>query len=284
MTIETTNTIIKDATKLDPNKTYLVTADGYVEEKAIDPMKEKWYTIKEATKESSEKYATLHNAIARGCLLATLIPDSKNGHYLIKESDLIEWLYDRKKIRNQKKYDHYMATIHKNVHSKKDSIQLPVDSNGVPMMDTTTVAERVGYAKTSIINAVSRGSLKASKLRGPKGMQWYISETDFQEWVTGTKHDNHKGAKKVEHAEEHKEGLSMVISVPTENFKSLKDINAEIQKLMDYCYKLGFEDGKVSVEHDISDEYNKGFAEGKKQATKEFLSMQEELMAMVKGV
>ncbi len=52
---------------------------------------------------------------------------------------------------------------------------------------------------------------------------------------------------------------------------------AHIQALIDNSYKKGFEDGKLSIEQDISDEYRKGFEEGKKQA-------KDELLAMLKGV
>ena len=299
-TIEKTNAIINGVvTTIDPNKEYTMTKDGLVETK--DPLKEKWYRISEAAKEIRVSDQTVRNAITFGHLLATETPDSSapGFHYMIKESDLIDWMDDKKKVRNQKKYDSYIARMREyRARNSKGKVlvtyEIPVDENGVKMIDANTVAERCGYKLTSIHNAISRNNLKATKHYVGGRSRWYISEADYKAWRENGSHDNHRGAKmkfdntniigKVENVEEHKEGLSMVISVPTENFKSLKDINTEIQKLMDYCYKLGFEDGKVSVEHDISDEYNKGFAEGKKQAMKEFLSMQEELTAMVKGV
>lgn len=114
-TIEKTNAIINgtatkpvtDVTKLDPNKTYDITADGYVERK--DPTKEKWYTVKQAAKELRIPGTNVRMLIYRGVLDAKEIPGhSCTGYiWMISETALTEYLEDPKKVRNPKAREDY---------------------------------------------------------------------------------------------------------------------------------------------------------------------------------
>lgn len=117
--ISTTTKPITDVAKLDPNKTYDLTEEGYVEHK--DPTKEKWYTVKQAAKELRIPGTNVRMLIYRGVLDAKEIPGhSCTGYiWMISETALTEYLEDPKKVRNPKAREEYnkrqLASMHKRV-------------------------------------------------------------------------------------------------------------------------------------------------------------------------
>ena len=87
-----------DIRELDTNKNYDFDpiTKTWVEQKVVDPMKEPYYTVEEASKEARVKPATIRRAIQKGTLKAIQISDSSRWgfHYMVKESELISWLDD----------------------------------------------------------------------------------------------------------------------------------------------------------------------------------------------
>ena len=269
-TIENTNIILNGTkTKIDPNKEYTLTKDGLVETK--DPLKEKWYRISEAAKEICVSDQTIRNAIMLGNLIATQIPDSSSPgyHWMIKESDLIEWLDDKKKIRNQKKRDEYNANVRSRYAGKANSTEKityeePVDKDGVKMLSIYAAADRCGFKPSSINNAIHRHSLKATKHCVGGRSRWYITEADYKTWIENGSHTNHRD-KKVE-----SEPTDIKNAIVDQKYpKGVSDIADQIKKLLDEAYQKGFADGKASVEYNIE--------EVKNQA-------KDELLAALKGM
>lgn len=286
---------ITDVTKLDPNKEYDITAEGYVEHK--DPLKEKWYTASEASKEAGVSSINIRCAIYSGRLLATQIPDSSRYgfHYMIRETDLIEWMEDKSAVRNPKAHEEYNRKTLERIKSEPNKEYIPVDENGVQFMPVHKAAERIGRSGSFIRNAINNGELKATKGFIHSHHAMFISESDLMEFVSKSEKlvKSMKRVKALTDAEE--EGIKeankeiaakMEMESDRHYASSIKDIHpindklsvkvdvlmAHIQALVDNAYKMGFEDGKLSVEHDISDEYRKGFEEGKKQAKDELLA------------
>ena len=282
-TIENTNIILNGAkTKIDPNKEYTLTKDGLVETK--DPLKEKWYRVCEAAKEIGVSDQTIRNAIMLGNLVATQTPDSSapGYHWMIKESNLIEWLDDKKKIRNQKKRDEYNANVRARYAGKANSTEEityeePVDKDGVKMLSIYTAADRCGYKASSIRNAIHRHSLKATKHYVGGLSRWYITEADYKAWIENGSHTNHRN-KKVE-------------SEPTDIQNDVVDQKKEttVRPVVDYSKitysekeeKLSLEKISSLIQNFMEDEihkaYMKGFEEGRAKA-------REEMIAIIKEV
>ena len=287
MTIETTNTIIKDAAKLDPNKNYTLTAEGFVEDKTIDPGKEKWYKVPEAAKELGKSTAVISSAIKRGTLIAKEIPGkSKTGYiYMISETALAEYLEDPSVIRdpekNQKARNEWVSWKKRRTGNTGKP---PVDENGNPMLSIDDIHERTGRGFTAIRNAITKGFLVADKYLCGRAHKWFASEEDVKAWVENLERNERVAAEKKETPVEKKEEVVVKSSgryIPND----LNNIQLAIAELMvkareeayDEAYKKGFEDGKLWSEHDASDEYRKGYEQGKKEA-------KEELLAVLKGV
>lgn len=155
-------------------------------------------------------------------------------------------------------------------------------------------AKELRITAGAVRSAITRGSLIAKEIpgRSPTGYIRMISESDLLAYLENPKmvrdpkkrseynavqysriKESRKKMKENAPAVEKKDKApSAIISIPTDEIKSLKNITSEMQKLMDYCYKLGFEDGKLSVENDSSDEYRKGYEQGKKEAKEELLA------------
>lgn len=310
-TIQETNRIINsrskaitDINKLDPNKTYDVTADGYVERK--DPLKEKWYKVGEAAKESGASQISIRTAIYSGRLIATQIHDSSRygHHYLIRETDLIEWMENKSEVRNPKAHEEYNRKTLERVKSEAKPDYIPVDEDGVQCMPVHKAAERIGRSGSFIRNAINRGELKTTKgFIGGHHAQ-FISEADLMEFVSKSEKliKSMKRVKVLNDAETATVDLNKGISgtdttsghrveLDAEEIKNiavaeiekrlegttLYSIFSEVKHLIKKAYDLGVSDAKLSFEQDISDEYRKGFEEGKKQA-------KDELLAMLKGV
>lgn len=70
-----------------------------MEEKNV--LKEKWFTVKEASHEAGVSGDTINNAIKEGKLVARQMSDSSRWgfHYLISESELLTWVEDRKTVK-----------------------------------------------------------------------------------------------------------------------------------------------------------------------------------------
>lgn len=70
-----------------------------MEEKNV--LKEKWFTVKEASHEAGVSGNTINNAIKEGKLVARQMSDSSRWgfHYLISESELLTWVEDRKTVK-----------------------------------------------------------------------------------------------------------------------------------------------------------------------------------------
>lgn len=64
-------------------------------------LKEKWFTVKEASHEASVSGNTINMAIKEGKLVARQMSDSSRWgfHYLIAESELLRWVEDRKTVK-----------------------------------------------------------------------------------------------------------------------------------------------------------------------------------------
>ena len=140
-TIQNTNAIINGSTTtLDPNKTYIMTENGLVEDKAIDPMKEKWYRISEAAKELGVQTTNIRNAIHRGSLIAKEIPGrSSTGYvYMISETSLTEYLDDPKKVRDPNKRKKYNKHQYDNIKKKN----LAKESEKIDTNEETPVVEK----------------------------------------------------------------------------------------------------------------------------------------------
>lgn len=61
---------------------------------------EKYLKLKIAAQTAGVTEQTLRNAIANGRLKASTVPGKTRGHtYLITESDLLEWVEDRKSVK-----------------------------------------------------------------------------------------------------------------------------------------------------------------------------------------
>lgn len=147
MTIETTNRVIKDASKLDPNKNYTLTAEGFVEDKTVDQGKEKWYKIAEAAKELGVQTVNIRNAIHRGSLIAKEIPGtSPTGYvYMISETSLAEYLDDPKKVRDPKKREKYNKHQYDNIKKKNRA----KESEKIDTNDETSVVVQKEDVKSS---------------------------------------------------------------------------------------------------------------------------------------
>lgn len=304
-TIMETNRIINSSvSNLDKNKDYTMTKDGWKETKTVDPGKEKWYTIAEAAKELSVPRNKIANAVYLGSLLSTEIPDSSRAghHHLIRESDLIDWLDDPTKVRNQKKRDKYneqYRTRTKNNPKTGNVLEtgVPIDENGDAYLSYEEIAKEVGIGLNGVRLAVNKGALKVTHRNVDGHHRSYASKADIAAWRKSVDESLKKrsenitainkarkgtSTKKVEESKKVEEpkkvdGITMWASSDEEVPNSLKDIIAQLRGVLDEYYKKGFEDGKLSVEHDISDEYSRGYEEGKKAA-------KEELMAVLKGV
>lgn len=282
MTIETTNSIIKDATQLDPNKTYRLTAEGYVEDKTVDPSKEKWYKIPEAAKELGKTPATISSAIKRGTLIAKEIPGkSKTGYiYMISETALAEYLEDPSVIRDAKKNQEARNewTSWKKRRTGNTG-KPPVDENGNPMLDINDIHERTGRGFVAIRNAMVKGVLVADKYLCGRAHKWFASEEAVNTWVENLKRNERIVDKKETPTVEKKEEVAVKSSgrfVPND-LANLQLAIAELivkarEEAYDEAYKKGFEDGKLSVENDSKDEYRKGYEQGKKEAKEELLA------------
>lgn len=305
---------ITDVTKLDPNKEYDLTEEGYVEYK--DPTKEKWYTASEAAKEAGVSSINIRCAIYSGRLLATQIPDSSRYgfHYMIRETDLIEWMEDKSAVRNPKAHEEYNRKTLERTKSESNQEYIPVDENGVQFMPVHKAAERIGRSSSFIRNAINNGELKATKGFINSHHAMFISEADLMEFVSKSEkliksmkrvkaltdaeeaprtimYDPISGQQFITNEEAIKEAnkeIAAQFELERERHyaQSLKDAHeidpkmavkldvlmAHIQALIDNSYKKGFEDGKLSVEFDKSDEYGRGVEEGKKQAKEELLA------------
>lgn len=274
---------ITDVTKLDPKKEYELTADGYVERK--DPLKEKWYTSSEAAKEAGVSSINIRCAIYSGRLLATQTPDSSRYgfHYLIRETDLIEWLENKSEVRNQKAREEYNRKTLERVKSESKQDYIPVDENGVQFMLVREAAERIGRSRQFLMNAINNGELKTTQGFIHSHHAQFISEADLMEFVSKSEKltKSMKRVKALTDAKEidkiNSEKTAATLEIPKSEDVKLEVLIAHIKALLDNTYQKGFEDGKLSIEHDISDEYRKGFEEGKKQA-------KDELLAVLKGV
>ena len=64
---------------------------------------EKYFKLKTAAAEAGVTEATLRYAIVHGTLVASSVPGAKGGYtYMIKESDLLAWVDDRKTVKVEK--------------------------------------------------------------------------------------------------------------------------------------------------------------------------------------
>ncbi len=64
---------------------------------------EKYFKLKAAAAQAGVTESVLRYAIVHGTLIASTVPGAKGGYtYLIKESDLLEWVVDRKTVRVDK--------------------------------------------------------------------------------------------------------------------------------------------------------------------------------------
>lgn len=282
-TIQNTNAIINGSTTtLDPNKTYIMTENGLVEDKTIDPGKEKWYKIPEAAKELGKSVASISSAIKRGTLIAKEIPGkSKTGYiYMISETALMEYLEDPSVIRDAKKNQ---ASRNEWVSWKQkrtgNTGKPPVDENGNPMLDINDIHERTGRGFVAIRNAMVKGFLVADKYLCGRAHKWFASEAAVNTWLENLERNERVAAEKKETSVEKKEEVAVKSSgryIPND----LTNIQLAIAELMvkareeayDEAYKKGFEDGKLWSEHDASDEYRKGYEQGKKEAKAELLA------------
>lgn len=86
------NTAINNALPPQDGREYILTDYGW-ELSEDERNKEKWYTVREACKETKMSDNAILRAIKGGRLAASTISDSsRHGfHYLIRESDLISW-------------------------------------------------------------------------------------------------------------------------------------------------------------------------------------------------
>lgn len=282
-TIQNTNAIINGSTTtLDPNKTYIMTENGLIEDKAIDPMKEKWYRISEAAKELGKSVAAITSAINRGTLIAKEIPGkSRTGYiYMISETALAEYLEDPSVIRDPKK-NQEARTQWSSWNQKRsgNTGKPPVDENGNPMLSINDIHDRTGRGYVAIRDAMTKGFLVADKYLCGRAHKWFASEDAVNAWVNNLKRNERIVDKKEEPVVVQKEEVAVKSSgryIPND----LANLQLAIAELMvkareeayDEAYKKGFEDGKLSVEHDASDEYRKGYEQGKKEAKSELLA------------
>lgn len=299
-TIMETNRIINSSiSKLEKDGKYVLTKDGWQkEENTVDPKKEKWYTVAEAAKECSVKRNKIANAIYLGSLLATEIPDSSSAghHHLIRESDLIDWLDDPKKVRDQKKRDRYNEQYR--IRSKNNprtgnvlETGIPIDENGDAYLSYEEIAKEVGVGLNGVRLAVNKGALKVTHRNVDGHYRSYASRADIAAWresvaeslkkkseqITAiNKARKETSTKKVEEPKK-ADGITMWASSDAEVPNSLKDIIAQLRNVLDEYYNKGFDDGKLSVDIDKDTAYRRGYEEGKKAA-------KEELMAVLKGV
>lgn len=287
-TIQNTNAIINGSTTtLDPNKTYIMTENGLVEDKAIDPGKEKWYKVPEAAKELGKSTAVISSAIKRGTLIAKEIPGkSKTGYiYMISETALAEYLEDPSVIRdpekNQKARNEWVSWKKRRTGNTGKP---PVDENGNPMLDINDIHERTGRGFVAIRNAMTKGFLVADKYLCGRAHKWFATEAAVNSWVENLERNERIAAEKKETSVEKKEEVAVkatVHHIPDDINDDLANLQLAIAELMlkareeayDEAYKKGFEDGKLSVENDSIVEYRKGYERGKKEAKSELLAV-----------
>lgn len=63
-------------------------------------MSEKYLKLSIAAQTAGVSEQTLRNAVSKGTLRASTVPGKTRGHtYLITESDLLEWVEDRKSVK-----------------------------------------------------------------------------------------------------------------------------------------------------------------------------------------
>ena len=148
-------------------------------------------------------------------------------------------------------------------------------------------AKEAGCAYTRIIYAIQRGYLKASVVASDGRKNFYrINEYDLIDYIENpstVKCDPIKGTyygdKQIK--ESKKEKITDISSVAT---KIQAIIDEEIAKVKQQYetklkeeYNKGFEDGKLSVEHDDDAAYRRGLEEGKKQAKDNLLTLIKEV-------
>lgn len=151
----------------------------------------------------------------------------------------------------------------------------------------SAAAKEADCTYSQIIYAIQRGYLKASIVASDGRKNYYrINEYDLIDYmenpktlkndpVKGTYYGDKKNRK------ETKKEVTDISSVAT---KLQAIIDEEIAKVRDEyelkleeVYKKGFEDGKLSVEHDDDAAYRRGLEEGKKQAKDNLLTLIKEV-------
>lgn len=69
----------------------------------MDELKEKWYSVQQAADEARVNRQTITNAIDSGRLVASEIGENGHGRmFRIRETDLIEWIENRKTIKAER--------------------------------------------------------------------------------------------------------------------------------------------------------------------------------------
>lgn len=117
-----------------------------------DQIKKKYFKVAQAAKYAGCTETTIRNAVKAGFLLATRVPSgARNGDAIyISEDDLIEWVAEPKKVRDEKersKYLSYKAQINEKYRSKKASKPAEEPKKETSFaephidMDITTIAE-----------------------------------------------------------------------------------------------------------------------------------------------
>lgn len=106
------------AFNLPPNdgNEYVCTENGWVLKSEVKPINEqKFYTVKRASLETGRKISSIRTAIKSGFLLASRVPSGKSrgDAIYINEMDLIDWLTDPNKVRDEKAHDEYLAYMRK---------------------------------------------------------------------------------------------------------------------------------------------------------------------------
>ena len=110
-------------------------------------LKEKWFKTPQAAKEAGVTNQTILNNIYAGKLVAKKMFDGSREYYLISESNLLEWVNDRKSIKTK-------------VVRQQNVSELTVDDVAQWIKDQISKAYNDGYkdgsqnAKKEILTAV----------------------------------------------------------------------------------------------------------------------------------
>lgn len=271
-----------------------------------DQTKKKWYNLKQVMNRVGCKEHTVRNAIRCGYLIATKVPSGSGKGYAmyICEDDLDAWVKEPKVIRDQKAHDEYNAYMRKFSHKstaqkeEKSSIDI-LHVDGKNLYTVSAASKTWGISVGEIQRAIRSGFLKKTIVNNEsnKKTRVYVEEDDLLEWIDDrTKvrdpevHEEYKAYKRDNYAKNHPKktaeepvkesefaepAIDMDITTIAGCLMNLiKDKAKEAYK---EGYKLGLEDGKLSVQHDAEESYRRGVEEGKKKA-------KEELMTLIKEV